>query len=236
MPVSTTQYLNSTYSRDMEARKPKSNLGKDDFMKLLTTQMANQNPLKPTDDAQMLGQLAQFSSLEQLTTLNSTAKTSNTALGAINVTSSVNYIGKSVVAGGDKIHKGSAGCSPVYYKLSENVASVKAHIYDASKRIVDTAVLSGTGEGEHTFTWDGVNAKGSLPEGQYSVGFEARDKNGKLIKVGAKVAGKVTGVTSKEGKTVLELEGGRSVNLVDIQRVEASKEVDEPEEGESAES
>lgn len=220
MQVSTTQYLNSTQSRDLKAREPKNSLGKDDFMKLLTAQMSNQNPLKPTDDTQMLAQLAQFSSLEQLTELNGTAKSSNVALGAINVTNAVGYIGTSVVAGGDKIHKGESGCSPVYYTVPEGVETVKAHVYDASKRIVDTVVLAGTGEGEHTFTWDGTNPRGELPQGQYTVGFEARDKNGKLLKVGAKVAGKVTGVTSKDGKTVLELEGGRTVNLIDISRVE----------------
>lgn len=220
MQVSTTQYLNSTHSRDLKAREPKSSLGKDDFMKLLTAQMSNQNPLKPSDDTQMLAQLAQFSSLEQLTELNGTAKSSNVALGAINVTNAVGYIGTSVVAGGDNIHKGESGCSSVYYTVPEGVETVKAHVYDASKRIVDTVVLAGTGKGEHSFVWDGVNPRGELPQGQYSVGFEARDKNGKLLKVGSKVAGKVTGVTSKDGQTVLELEGGRAVNLIDISRVE----------------
>ncbi|MEZ6851941.1 flagellar hook assembly protein FlgD [Halodesulfovibrio aestuarii] len=220
MQVSTTQYLNSTYSKDLSAKEPKSSLGKDDFMKLLTAQMSNQDPLKPTDDTQMLAQLAQFSSLEQLTALNTTAENSNAALSAINVTNAVGYIGKAVVAGGANVHKGSDGCSPVYYTVPEGVDTIKAHVYDASKKIVDTVVLSGTGEGEHTFTWNGTNTQGSLPEGQYSVGFEARDKNGKLVQVGSKVAGKVTGVTSQDGKTVLELEGGRTVNLVDITRVE----------------
>jgi flagellar basal-body rod modification protein FlgD len=230
MQVSTTEYLNSTHSRDLSARAPESSLGKDDFMKLLTAQMSNQNPLKPTDDTQMLAQLAQFSSLEQLTELNGTAKNSNTALGAINVTSAVGYIGKAVVAGGDKIHKGASGCSPVYYTVPDEVETVKAHVYDSAKRIVDTVVLSGTGEGEHTFTWDGTNSQGKLPEGQYSVGFEARDKNGKLLNVGSKVAGKVTGVTSQDGKTVLELEGGRTVNLIDITRVEQPSTENEEEE------
>ncbi|SIN73575.1 flagellar hook assembly protein FlgD [Halodesulfovibrio marinisediminis] len=220
MQVSTTQYLNSTYSRDLSAKEPKSSLGKDDFMKLLTAQMSNQNPLKPSDDTQMLAQLAQFTSLEKLTELNTTTKQSNAVLGAINVTNAVGYIGTSVVAGGSNIYRGPSMCSDVYYTVPEGVETIKAHVYDASKRIVDTVVLSGTGKGEHIFGWDGTNSQGRLPEGQYTVGFEARDKNGKLIKVGSKVAGEVTGVTSKDGRTVLELEGGRKINLVDITRVE----------------
>ena len=224
MQVSTTKYLNSTYQNaGQQAKSAEEQLGKDTFMTLLVTQMSNQDPLKPQDDTQMLAQLAQFSSLEQLTNLNTKASTANGTLGAINVTNAVSYIGKSVVAGGDKISKTDTSCSTVYYTLPDNVASVKAHIYDASKKIVDTVTLTATGEGEHDFVWDGANSQGELPEGHYSVGFEARDANGKVVQVGSKVAGSVSGVTSSNGQTVLELEGGRTVNLVDITRVEETK-------------
>ena len=49
-----------------------SNLGKDEFMKLLTTQMQYQDPLNPQSDQEFIAQLAEFSSLEQMQNLNST--------------------------------------------------------------------------------------------------------------------------------------------------------------------
>ena len=220
MQVNTTTYLNSTYQKSNTDEPPENSLGKDAFMKLLVTQMSNQDPLKPSDDTQMLAQLAQFSSLEQLTELNTSANTANTTLGAINVTNAVGYIGKSVVAGGSNLSKAGDDCTSVYYTLPEGVETLKAHIYDSSNKIVDTVTLSATGEGENTFVWDGTNTQGELPDGKYSVGFEARDENGQLVQVGSKVAGNVTGVTSENGQTVLELEGGRVVRLVDIARVE----------------
>ncbi|EPD49616.1 hypothetical protein HMPREF1210_03063 [Paenisporosarcina sp. HGH0030] len=50
--------------------EPQNGLGKDAFMQILVTQMKNQNPLEPMKDTEFIGQMAQFSSLEQLTNLN----------------------------------------------------------------------------------------------------------------------------------------------------------------------
>ena len=52
-------------------------LGKDAFMTLLVTQMQNQDPLNPSTDTEFIGQLAQFSSLEQMENLNSTLANQN---------------------------------------------------------------------------------------------------------------------------------------------------------------
>ena len=57
-------------------RETKSNLGKDDFLKLLVAQMQNQDPMNPMDDREMITQLAQFSLLEQMSVLNKTFSTS----------------------------------------------------------------------------------------------------------------------------------------------------------------
>src|SRR4051794_20385133 len=50
---------------------PSSNLGKDDFLKLLVGQMQKQDPMNPMDDKDFMGQLAQFSQLEQMTNMTS---------------------------------------------------------------------------------------------------------------------------------------------------------------------
>lgn len=56
----------------VDSREAKNVLGKDDFLKLMLTQMQQQDPLDPMDNQQMLAQMAQFSSLEQMSNLNQT--------------------------------------------------------------------------------------------------------------------------------------------------------------------
>ncbi|MDU2066230.1 MAG: flagellar hook capping FlgD N-terminal domain-containing protein [Sporomusaceae bacterium] len=70
----TTTDTTPTTNTNSSTTTSNSALGKDDFLKLLITQMQNQDPTKPQDDTQMIAQLAQFSSLEQMQNLNATAQ------------------------------------------------------------------------------------------------------------------------------------------------------------------
>ena len=73
-------------------------LGKDDFMKLLLAQLKNQDPLNPMDGTDFTAQLAQFSSLEQLSNLNTELKVQSVNQMTLGYAQSVNMIGKEVVA------------------------------------------------------------------------------------------------------------------------------------------
>lgn len=73
-----------------------STLGKDAFLRILVTQMKNQNPLEPLKDTEFIGQMAQFSSLEQLTNLNTTMNTFVGGQGTVSLTDHANLIGNKV--------------------------------------------------------------------------------------------------------------------------------------------
>jgi len=73
-------------------------IGKDEFFKLLVAQLKNQDPLNPQDGAAFSAQLAQFSSLEQLTNLNTAMTSQNQNYANLLNAQSVNLIGKEVTA------------------------------------------------------------------------------------------------------------------------------------------
>jgi flagellar basal-body rod modification protein FlgD len=83
-----------------KVRENKSTLTQEDFLKLLTVQLQNQDPLKPMEDAQFMGQMAQFASLEQTKELTETVTTLSTSLG---FSSAQQFLGKNVTINADGV-------------------------------------------------------------------------------------------------------------------------------------
>ena len=106
MDVTTSTKAGSTALNPISAADAnKNSLGKDAFLKLLTTQLQHQDPLNPMDDSQFMGQMAQFSTLEQVTNMANanTAMADNLAFNK-----SVSLIGRTVTYTGedDQPHTG----------------------------------------------------------------------------------------------------------------------------------
>lgn len=94
--TSSTSKLPSEIQKALEGfkiRENKSMLTQEDFLKLLTVQLQHQDPLKPMEDAQFMGQMAQFASLEQTKELTKTVNTLSTSLG---FSSAQQFLGKNV--------------------------------------------------------------------------------------------------------------------------------------------
>ena len=91
-------------SLEIEGRKTTKELGKDDFLKLLITQLANQDPTNPMEDTQFIAQMAQFSSLEQMTNMNQAFERMATML---NSSKAADTIGKTVeIDMGETVNRG----------------------------------------------------------------------------------------------------------------------------------
>jgi flagellar basal-body rod modification protein FlgD len=93
--MSTTNPISqaTTTATTPAAKSPGTTLGKDDFLKLLVGQLQHQDPLAPSDDQQWIGQMAQFSQLEQV---SNTAATSQKIVDTLNVNGTLALIGRTV--------------------------------------------------------------------------------------------------------------------------------------------
>lgn len=91
--VDSNLFLSSVSKKE---RTPTQSLGKDEFLKILMTQLQNQDPMKPMEDKEFISQMATFSSLEQMTNLNSTMKSFIDFQKKSSITNFSNFIGKDI--------------------------------------------------------------------------------------------------------------------------------------------
>lgn len=213
--------LNASSTSATSATKTASSaLGKDDFLELLVVQLQNQDPLNPLDDKEFIAQLAQFSSLEQMTNVASGIEDLTETVARQESLSSASYIGKNVVANGKSITKLDSAITPLYFTLKDAASTVSINVYDQNKNIVKTEKLNSMQAGQYTFSWDGLNYNGSpSANGQYNVYFSAVNAYGKPVLVDSQVAGKITGLSKNANGVTFKLSDGRTVNFEDISMI-----------------
>jgi len=191
----------------------------DTFLKLLTTQLQNQNPLDPIDTNQFTQQLVEFSSVEQAVKGNELLTqivTSNTANAT---TTAIDYIGKQVQAKGAETTL-KAGEANWTYTIGQNSPDASVTIRDSSGEIVFSEVTT-LEAGTNTYSWDGVKSSGSTAnDGAYSITIEASDIDGNNIGVSTSVSGIVTGVEFDGADTILNI-GSSRVKLTSVETVTA---------------
>lgn len=202
------------------------NMGKEDFLKLLTTQLRYQDPLSPEDPKDFVAQLAQFSSVEQLINLNSKYDANNTALqnlqGTEQMAQGVSLLDKTVKAQGNGFTLTNGQADKVSFILGANAKQVKVGIYNSSGQLIRTVNLGALPTGENSLTWDGKDSNGAkAADGSYTFQVSALDANGKAVDTANMFTGKVEEVIQNQNKVYLKV-NGRLITVDNIVAVEPS--------------
>ena len=199
-----------------------SELDRNAFLKLFTTQLQNQNPLDPMKNEAFVAQLAQFSSLEATTRMSDSLEQFVTSQSTEKVMRGASLIGKNVFVAGSKINQ--AGGEPIeaMLKLEDMADSVILQVIDPNtNQVVNAMDLGPQAAGEVEFTWNGGNFQGeAAPAGEYI--FLAEMTRGEKVKqVPVHAEAKVRGVSwsDETGQVLLEIADGQSVPLSEIKRI-----------------
>jgi flagellar basal-body rod modification protein FlgD len=204
--------LMQTVNTPATATTSKSTLGKDDFLKLLTEQLQYQDPMNPLSGADFASQLAQFSSVEQLTNIN-TNLTNSLALNqslsqAIGNSMSASLIGKDVRVTNSTIDYSGSGAVKFGYTLPSAADSVSVEVQNSSGNTVRTINTSGTSSGDNALSWDGKDDNGNLVSaGNYSVKVVAKDAAGNPIVASPYTFGTISAVRFKNDGAFFVVDG-----------------------------
>lgn len=148
----------------------RNDLGQQDFLTLMITQFQNQDPFEPMDNGEFLGQLAQFSTVNGIESLNSSFAGLAGSMQDNQALQAAQLVGRSVLAVSDVGHLGESGDLRGAVELGSSAANVQVDITDASGALVQRIELGQQAAGIANFTWNGRTASGDRAEsGHYQV-------------------------------------------------------------------
>lgn len=199
----------------------------DRFLTLLVTQLRNQDPLNPMDNAEVTSQIAQLSTVNGITQLNNTLLALSGQMDVSQSMQAAGLIGKSVLVPGEKIRLGSdpadptsKAATPFGIDLLSNAASVKAHITDSAGQVVRSIDLGELKEGVHSFQWDGKgNGGAELSDGAYTLRIEALDADEQKVAAQALEYGNVSSVAYSSSGLRIDLGAAGTYSLLDIRKI-----------------
>jgi flagellar basal-body rod modification protein FlgD len=172
------------------------------------------------DDQSFVAQLAQFSSLEQLTNINSGISKLNTTTAQQQMFNASSLIGKEVIAAGNSVVKSGTSVGTAYYTLPSAASDVTLTITNSSGSTVRTVDLGAQSTGQSKYQWDGTDGNGTTEaDGTYTFSVSATGTNGSSLSVTTASTGIVSGVNSSSGTNTITTTDGRTVNFTDVQGV-----------------
>ena len=188
------------------------------FLKLLTTQLKNQDPLNPMDNAQMTSQLAQISTVDGIEKLNATLQKLLSSSADSEALQAAALVGHQVVIAGNGINLTAAGAVGGV-ELAANADQVTVTIKDANGIVMNTMNLGNLDVGVHNFVWDGKTDAGvQAVNGAYSISVTAARGADKVDATALQLAG-VQNINRSSQGVSLNLGALGLVTLNDIKQI-----------------
>lgn len=219
--TATLQQLGLLQTPAPATSKNPSQLGQSDFLKLMTTQLQNQDPLQPLDNTQFLSQMAQFGTVSGIQGLQTSFTQLSNALSSSQALQAASLVGRSALVPQDTGLLSSGGTLQGAASMPTGASSGTVKVYDLSGQLVRSMNLDAPVGGLAHFQWNGVEDNGSqAPAGVYQVRIEA-NVGGKSTALQTLLAAPVDSVILGSGGSgpTLDLHGIGPVALSDVKQI-----------------
>lgn len=188
------------------------------FLTLLMTQIKNQDPLNPLDNAQVTSQLAQLNTVNGIEKLNATLGQLLDGYNETQAMQAAGMIGKNVMVAGNNLPL-AGGQAVGAVSLEGPADKVTVSIKNAAGALVQTQELGERPAGAFFFAWDGKKPDGSaFPEGNYTFSVEASTA-GKTVSATPAQIGTVSAVVRGKNGFMLDLGALGDVSFKDVQQI-----------------
>jgi len=161
-------------SRLAQTSTRKTELGQEDFLKLMTTQLRNQDPFKPMENGDFMGQLAQFGTVNGIEDLRTELQDLSGSLVSNQSLQAAAMLGRQVLIPGSQGVLEVGGSISGAVDLPSAVSNLNIGIYNLSGQLIRNVSLGNQSPGTVAFNWDGLATDGStVPPGRYEIRAEA---------------------------------------------------------------
>ncbi len=222
--IVNTSYLTTDQyeEQQMQALTEEDALGRDAFLKLLTTQLTNQNPLDPMDNEAFVAQLAQFSSVEGIKGMQTSLEQMVSGMRQDQMLTGANLVGKSVAIEGGRFVGGNGMTSTASVDLPQGAQSIILSVHDLnSGELVYRETGGAQMPGEYEFSWRGTNEEGQpVALGNY-VMTASIVRSGKLEPAAVTTMNRVRTVSwdPETQEISLEVDSGEYITLAEVKQI-----------------
>lgn len=189
------------------------------FLKLLTTQLNNQDPTNPLDNAQLTSQLAQMSTVSGIEKLNAAFQSLVTQSSSTQVLQAASMIGHGVLVPGNELALSNGEQTLFGIDMQGAAQAVDVTIADGGGNTVRTYKLGALPEGTKTLMWDGKGDNGvPVADGKYSISVTAMAGD-KAVAANSLNYSQVVSVAQNVSGVSLDLSNGGKANLSSVKQI-----------------
>ena len=156
-------------------QKDRTELGQNEFLQLMTTQLSNQDPFQPMENGEFMGQIAQFGTVNGINELLTSFQDLASNLQSSQALQASSLIGRQVLVNHNQGYLPNNGSLQGAVELDSSASDVAVNVYDSSGEVLGRVELGAQPAGLVQFAWDGTTFGGQrAPDGRYRIEVEAR--------------------------------------------------------------